>query len=98
MPSFHPIPCCLPNTLLHRSLLLTLPTLQEIRVWCLQTSSTLAVLTGHRASITAIHFCPNDDYLVSSAGDGNVCFWPVTGPKTVRLVQLVDCRVMSRCR
>ena len=60
--------------------------LQEIRIWCLQTTRSLIVLTGHRSTINSLHFSPNDDYLTTSGNDGLVCFWPVTGTKSIRCV------------
>ncbi|KDR09153.1 hypothetical protein L798_01269, partial [Zootermopsis nevadensis] len=50
-----------------------------LRVWCLQTTAPVAVLTGHTGMITAVHFCPmargNIRYLVSTSSDGSVSFW-----------------------
>ncbi|KAK9511582.1 hypothetical protein O3M35_000212 [Rhynocoris fuscipes] len=53
-----------------------------IRVWCLQSSFPVAVLSGHTGAITAVNFCPvpiNDVfYLVSTSSDGSVAFWSYT--------------------
>jgi len=50
-----------------------------LRVWCLQTTAPIAVLTGHTGMITAVHFCPmargSVRYLVSTSSDGSVSFW-----------------------
>ncbi|PNF30682.1 hypothetical protein B7P43_G06084, partial [Cryptotermes secundus] len=50
-----------------------------LRVWCLQTTAPVAVLTGHTGMITSVHFCPlvrgNVRYLVSTSSDGSVSFW-----------------------
>ncbi|XP_069680733.1 bromodomain and WD repeat-containing protein 3 isoform X4 [Periplaneta americana] len=50
-----------------------------LRVWCLQTTAPVAVLTGHTGMITAVHFCPlargSVRYLVSTSSDGSVSFW-----------------------
>ncbi|KAG8230490.1 hypothetical protein J437_LFUL013532, partial [Ladona fulva] len=51
-----------------------------LRVWCLQSTAPIAVLTGHTGMITAVHFCPcprsdGTRYLVSSSSDGSVAFW-----------------------
>ena len=51
-----------------------------LRVWCFQTMSPVAVLSGHSGMITSVKFCPissNDIYyLVSTSSDGSVAFWP----------------------
>ncbi|XP_011162535.1 PH-interacting protein isoform X2 [Solenopsis invicta] len=53
-----------------------------IRVWCFQSMSPVAVLTGHSGMITSINFCPivcnNVYYLVSTSTDGSVAFWSHT--------------------
>ncbi|XP_044016177.1 bromodomain and WD repeat-containing protein 3 isoform X2 [Aphidius gifuensis] len=51
-----------------------------IRVWCFQTMSPIAVLSGHSGKITSVNFCPiscsgNVYYLVSTSTDGSVAFW-----------------------
>ncbi|EFN89603.1 PH-interacting protein isoform X2 [Harpegnathos saltator] len=53
-----------------------------LRVWCFQTMSPVAVLSGHSGMITSVNFCPivcNDVYyLVSTSTDGSVAFWSHT--------------------
>ena len=50
-----------------------------LRVWCLQTTAPVAVLTGHTGMITAVRFCPMAQrsvrYLISTSSDGSVSFW-----------------------
>ncbi|XP_068220556.1 bromodomain and WD repeat-containing protein 3 isoform X2 [Palaemon carinicauda] len=49
-----------------------------IRVWSLQTLAPVAVLSSHTGVITALQFCPapdNEGVLISTGGDGCVCFW-----------------------
>ncbi|KAF0296758.1 PH-interacting protein [Amphibalanus amphitrite] len=50
-----------------------------IRVWDLQTTAPVAVLSGHGGMITALEFCPGplpqQRLLVSTANDGCVAFW-----------------------
>ncbi|EGI63952.1 PH-interacting protein [Acromyrmex echinatior] len=61
-----------------------------IRVWCFQSMSPVAVLTGHSGMITSINFCPivcNDVYyLVSTSTDGSVAFWSHTKKSNERAV------------
>ncbi|XP_020710625.2 PH-interacting protein isoform X2 [Athalia rosae] len=53
-----------------------------LRVWCFQTMSPVAVLSGHSGMITSVNFCPilcnGVNYLVSTSTDGSVAFWPHT--------------------
>lgn len=53
-----------------------------IRVWDLQTTGPVAVLTGHTGMITSVNFCPSPRgdlrYLVSTSTDGSVAFWQYT--------------------
>nr|XP_003706685.1 PREDICTED: PH-interacting protein isoform X1 [Megachile rotundata] len=53
-----------------------------LRVWCFQTMSPIAVLTGHSGMITSVNFCPISCngvyYLVSTSTDGSVAFWSHT--------------------
>ncbi|XP_071444927.1 bromodomain and WD repeat-containing protein 3 isoform X2 [Hetaerina americana] len=56
-----------------------------LRVWCLQSTAPVAVLTGHTGMITAVHFCPcprsdGTRYLISSSSDGSVAFWTYHHP------------------
>ncbi|KAL1131749.1 hypothetical protein AAG570_011362, partial [Ranatra chinensis] len=58
-----------------------------IRVWCLQNTYPVTVLTGHTGMITSVNFCPNAfngiHYLVSTSTDGSVAFWSFTkSPET----------------
>ncbi|XP_012278096.1 PH-interacting protein isoform X2 [Orussus abietinus] len=50
-----------------------------LRVWCFQTMSPVAVLSGHSGMITSVNFCPipcnGVNYLVSTSTDGSVAFW-----------------------
>lgn len=50
-----------------------------IRVWSLTSTQPIAVLQGHTGMITSLQFCPSplneSRYLVSTGGDGTVCFW-----------------------
>lgn len=50
-----------------------------IRVWSLKSTAPIAVLQGHTGMITSLQFCPSplneSRYLVSTGGDGTVCFW-----------------------
>ncbi|KZC10837.1 PH-interacting protein, partial [Dufourea novaeangliae] len=50
-----------------------------LRVWCFQTMSPVAVLSGHSGMITSVNFCPISCngvfYLVSTSTDGSVAFW-----------------------
>ncbi|XP_011333353.2 PH-interacting protein isoform X2 [Ooceraea biroi] len=61
-----------------------------LRVWCFQTMSPVAVLSGHSGMITSINFCPipcNDIYyLVSTSTDGSVAFWSHTKKANERAV------------
>lgn len=61
-----------------------------LRVWCFQTMSPVAVLSGHSGMITSVKFCPissNDIYyLVSTSSDGSVAFWPHTKKMNERAV------------
>ncbi|XP_076220915.1 bromodomain and WD repeat-containing protein isoform X2 [Nomia melanderi] len=53
-----------------------------LRVWCFQTMSPIAVLSGHSGMITSVNFCPISCngvyYLVSTSTDGSVAFWSHT--------------------
>nr|XP_033340123.1 PH-interacting protein [Megalopta genalis] len=53
-----------------------------LRVWCFQTMSPVAVLSGHSGMITSVNFCPISCngvyYLVSTSTDGSVAFWSHT--------------------
>ncbi|XP_065677103.1 bromodomain and WD repeat-containing protein 1 isoform X3 [Hydra vulgaris] len=53
---------------------------KTIRVWRLKDTHPVAVLQGHTGMITSLEFCPSADpfvrYLMSTGGDGNICFWP----------------------
>ncbi|XP_046404459.1 bromodomain and WD repeat-containing protein 3-like isoform X2 [Ischnura elegans] len=56
-----------------------------LRVWCLQSTAPVAVLTGHTGMITAVHFCPcpridGTRFLISSSSDGSVAFWSYHHP------------------
>nr|CAD7255825.1 unnamed protein product [Timema shepardi] len=50
-----------------------------LRVWNLQTSAPVAVLSAHTGMITSVNFCPlvqeNVQYLVTTSTDGSVAFW-----------------------
>eukprot|EP00795_Rhopilema_esculentum_P017794 gene17794-9472_t len=52
---------------------------KTIRVWSLINTAPVAVLQGHTGMITSLQFCPSahEDarYLMSTGGDGTVCFW-----------------------
>ncbi|GAB0097421.1 bromodomain and WD repeat-containing protein 3 [Sergentomyia squamirostris] len=53
-----------------------------LRVWDLQTTAPIAVLTGHTGMITSVNFCPSPRgdlrYLVTTSTDGSVAFWQYT--------------------
>lgn len=50
-----------------------------LRVWDLQTTAPIAVLTSHTGMITSVNFCPSPRgdlrYLVTTSTDGSVAFW-----------------------
>lgn len=50
-----------------------------IRIWSLQSSAPIAVLSAHTGMITSLNFCPLSHleirYLVSTSSDGSVAFW-----------------------
>ncbi|XP_049806710.1 PH-interacting protein [Schistocerca nitens] len=50
-----------------------------LRIWSLQTSAPVAVLTGHTGMITSVHFSPmikyDMRYVVTTSTDGSVAFW-----------------------
>lgn len=50
-----------------------------LRVWDLQTTAPIAVLTSHTGMITSVNFCPSPrgdlKYLVTTSTDGSVAFW-----------------------
>lgn len=50
-----------------------------LRVWDLQTTAPVAVLTSHTGMITSVNFCPSPrgdlKYLVTTSTDGSVAFW-----------------------
>ncbi|XP_076809059.1 transducin beta-like protein 3 [Clavelina lepadiformis] len=47
-----------------------------IRVWDLQSSKLISVLSSHVSAVTSLHF-PSDNCLVSSGRDGVLCIWNV---------------------
>ncbi|KAJ8679018.1 hypothetical protein QAD02_014805 [Eretmocerus hayati] len=53
-----------------------------LRVWCFQTMSPVAVLSGHSGMITSLNFCPTSCHgvywMVSTSSDGSVAFWAHT--------------------
>ncbi|XP_055677242.1 PH-interacting protein [Lutzomyia longipalpis] len=53
-----------------------------LRVWDLQTTAPIAVLTSHTGMITSVNFCPSPRgdlrYLVTTSTDGSVAFWQYT--------------------
>ncbi|XP_059610185.1 PH-interacting protein isoform X2 [Phlebotomus argentipes] len=53
-----------------------------LRVWDLQTTAPIAVLTSHTGMITSVNFCPSPRgdlrYLVTTSTDGSVAFWQFT--------------------
>ncbi|XP_076177700.1 bromodomain and WD repeat-containing protein [Ptiloglossa arizonensis] len=61
-----------------------------LRVWCFQTMSPVAVLSGHSGMITSVNFCPISCngvyYLVSTSTDGSVAFWSHTKKGNERAV------------
>ncbi|XP_053988016.1 PH-interacting protein [Hylaeus volcanicus] len=61
-----------------------------LRVWCFQTMSPIAVLSGHSGMITSVNFCPISCngvyYLVSTSTDGSVAFWSHTKKAKERAV------------
>ncbi|KAG7201707.1 hypothetical protein KM043_004433 [Ampulex compressa] len=61
-----------------------------LRVWCFQTMSPVAVLSGHSGMITSVNFCPISCsgvyYLVSTSTDGSVAFWSHTKKSNERAV------------
>ncbi|XP_015116795.1 bromodomain and WD repeat-containing protein 3 [Diachasma alloeum] len=61
-----------------------------LRVWCFQTMSPVAVLSGHSGMITSVNFCPikcnGVYYLVSTSTDGSVAFWSYTKERHERAV------------
>ncbi|KAL2733024.1 PH-interacting protein [Vespula maculifrons] len=61
-----------------------------LRVWCFQTMSPVAVLSGHSGMITSINFCPISCngvyYMVSTSTDGSVAFWSHTKKPKERAV------------
>lgn len=61
-----------------------------LRVWCFQTMSPVAVLSGHSGMITSVKFCPISSngiyYLVSTSSDGSVAFWSHTKKMNERAV------------
>ncbi|XP_016981436.1 bromodomain and WD repeat-containing protein 3 isoform X1 [Drosophila rhopaloa] len=50
-----------------------------LRVWDLQTTSPIAVLSAHTGMITSVNFCPSPrsdpKYLVTTSTDGSIAFW-----------------------
>ncbi|XP_066999443.2 bromodomain and WD repeat-containing protein 3 [Anabrus simplex] len=50
-----------------------------LRVWSLQSTAPVAILSSHTGMITAVHFCPmtsgDVQYLISTSTDGSVAFW-----------------------
>ncbi|XP_055716898.1 PH-interacting protein isoform X3 [Phlebotomus papatasi] len=53
-----------------------------LRVWDLQSTAPIAVLTSHTGMITSVNFCPSPRgdlrYLVTTSTDGSVAFWQYT--------------------
>ncbi|XP_074644765.1 PH-interacting protein-like [Tubulanus polymorphus] len=68
-----------------------------IRVFSLQTKTPVAVLAGHTGMVTSVQFCPmmrgNNRWLMSTGGDGCVCFWQLNNetrsfdPKPVKFIE-----------
>ncbi|XP_054726598.1 bromodomain and WD repeat-containing protein 3 [Anastrepha obliqua] len=56
-----------------------------LRVWDMQTTSPIAVLTGHTGMITSVNFCPSPrgdlKYLVTTSTDGSIAFWQYSTPR-----------------
>lgn len=56
-----------------------------LRVWDLQTTSPIAVLSGHTGMITSVNFCPSPrgdlKYLVTTSTDGSIAFWQYSSPR-----------------
>lgn len=59
-----------------------------LRVWDLQTTSPIAVLTSHTGMITSVNFCPSPRgdlrYLVTTSTDGSVAFWQYTSQRGIK--------------
>ncbi|XP_011188273.2 bromodomain and WD repeat-containing protein 3 [Zeugodacus cucurbitae] len=56
-----------------------------LRVWDMQTTSPIAVLSGHTGMITSVNFCPSPrgdlKYLVTTSTDGSIAFWQYSTPR-----------------
>ncbi|XP_061395070.1 bromodomain and WD repeat-containing protein 3 [Musca vetustissima] len=56
-----------------------------LRVWDLQTTSPIAVLSAHTGMITSVNFCPSPrgdlKYLVTTSTDGSIAFWQYSTPR-----------------
>lgn len=61
-----------------------------LRVWDLQTTSPIAVLSGHTGMITSVNFCPSPrgdlKYLVTTSTDGSIAFWQYTTPRAGKTI------------
>ncbi|XP_017084121.2 bromodomain and WD repeat-containing protein 3 isoform X2 [Drosophila eugracilis] len=56
-----------------------------LRVWDMQTTSPIAVLSAHTGMITSVNFCPSPrsdlKYLVTTSTDGSIAFWQYSTPR-----------------
>ncbi|XP_037956286.1 bromodomain and WD repeat-containing protein 3-like isoform X1 [Teleopsis dalmanni] len=56
-----------------------------LRVWDLQSTSPIAVLSSHTGMITSVNFCPSPrgdlKYLVTTSTDGSIAFWQYSTPR-----------------
>ncbi|XP_026845404.1 bromodomain and WD repeat-containing protein 3 isoform X2 [Drosophila persimilis] len=56
-----------------------------LRVWDMQTTSPIAVLSAHTGMITSVNFCPSPRsdlrYLVTTSTDGSIAFWQYSTPR-----------------
>lgn len=54
------------------------------RIWDTRTGKCLAILTGHRGAVSACHFNPNGQQIVTAGADGTVRLWDAITGRPIR--------------
>lgn len=66
-----------------------------IYIWDIASGNLLRFWNGHYKSITSLHFCSNDTYLISSSDDSLICVWELSSILNITQNEIKPLNVFS---